>query len=166
MADKKRRGGGSELSRSETITVRLDPKLRYLASLAARKQRRTLSSFIEWSIVESLKQVALKDYDEKGKDSGSISDQAENLWDVDEADRFIKLAMNYPEMLTHHEQILWKEIRENVHFWIGRKDAGTGIWQWQVNEKSVRRQRLRENWEKLNLVARGEADEASLPWRP
>lgn len=43
MADKKRRGGGSKLIRSETVTVRLDPKLRYLASLAARKQHERLT---------------------------------------------------------------------------------------------------------------------------
>jgi hypothetical protein len=39
--ESKRKGGG-KLSRSETVTVRLDPKLRYLAELAALKQRRTL----------------------------------------------------------------------------------------------------------------------------
>ena len=50
----KRRGGGGKLARSETVTVRLAPKLRYLAELAARKQRRTLSSFIEWAIEETL----------------------------------------------------------------------------------------------------------------
>ena len=41
------KGGGAKLSRSETVTVRLDPKLRYLAELGARSQRRTVSSFIE-----------------------------------------------------------------------------------------------------------------------
>ena len=39
-----RKAGGGKLSRSETVTVRLDPKLRYLAELAARIHRRTLSS--------------------------------------------------------------------------------------------------------------------------
>ena len=45
-----RKGGGGKLSRSETVTVRLDPKLRYLAELAARLHRRTLSSYVEWAI--------------------------------------------------------------------------------------------------------------------
>ena len=36
-----RKSGGGKLSRSETVTVRLDPKLRYLAELAARIHRRT-----------------------------------------------------------------------------------------------------------------------------
>ena len=49
-----RKGGGGKLARSETVTVRLDPKLRYLAELAARLHRCTLSSYIEWAINASL----------------------------------------------------------------------------------------------------------------
>ena len=165
MADKKRRGGGSELSRSATVTVRLDPKLRYLAGLAARKQRRTLSSFIEWSIEESLKHVALRDYDEHGKDSAPISGQAEKLWDVDEADRFVKLAMSYPELLNHHEQVVWKLVRENGHLWRGKEDKA-GVWQWQTSPNKFIPERLREHWETFNKIARGEVSRLALPRWP
>ncbi len=54
---KKRKGGGGKLSRSEVVTVRLDPKLRFAADLAARKQRRTLSSFIEWAVEKTVQGV-------------------------------------------------------------------------------------------------------------
>src|SRR5688572_20503606 len=53
------RKGGAKLNRSETVTVRLDPKLNYLCELAARAQRRTKSSFIEWAIADSLGSVSL-----------------------------------------------------------------------------------------------------------
>ena len=165
MTEKKKRGGGSELSRSATVTVRLDPKLRYLAGLAARKQRRTLSSFIEWSIEESLKHVTLGDYDLKGESKGSISDQAQKLWDVDEADRFIKLATNYPEMLTHHEQIVWKLVRESGFLWRGKTGKG-GTWQWSIHHDSMKYDALRENWEKINQVAQGDLDKRDLPSWP
>ena len=49
MARAQKDRGGSKLNRTETVTIRLDPKLRYLTELAARKQRRTVSSFIEWA---------------------------------------------------------------------------------------------------------------------
>ena len=71
-----RKGGGGKLSRSETVTVRLDPKLRYLAELAARLHRRTLSSYIEWSIKEALDGEVLKQGDNW---TLSIGDEAENL---------------------------------------------------------------------------------------
>src|SRR5271170_2861516 len=107
-----KRGAGGKLSRSETVTVRLDPRLRYLAELAARKQRRTLSSFIEWAIEENLKNIYLED----GNEALNIANQTADLWDVDEPDRFVKLARRYPQMLTHVEQVLWKLIKENGYF--------------------------------------------------
>src|ERR1700674_1192834 len=95
-------GGGGRLTRSETVTVRLDPKLRYLAELAALKHRRTLSSFIEWAIEDTLHRVKLREGDERDGNSGTtVADDAEGLWDVDDAERFARLAFRYPELLTH-----------------------------------------------------------------
>src|SRR5687768_2422071 len=93
-----RKGGGGKLSRSETVTVRLDPKLRYLAELAARLHRRTLSSYIEWAIKASLDTESVRPTNLSGRDASdhTIGNEAEYLWDVDDADRFAKLAMRYP----------------------------------------------------------------------
>jgi uncharacterized protein (DUF1778 family) len=46
--------------RLEVVTFRLDPKIKYLAQLAARKQRRTLSNFVRLAIEQSLSQVHLE----------------------------------------------------------------------------------------------------------
>src|ERR1035437_5774567 len=78
--------------KSEVVTVRLDPKLKYLAELAARRLRRTLSSYIEWAIEDSLSRVNV---DASGFQV-TFADKASSLWDVDEPDRFTKLALNYP----------------------------------------------------------------------
>lgn len=162
--ESKRKGGGGKLSRTETVTVRLDPKLRYLAELAARKQRRTVSSYIEWAIEESLKYVLIdEDKTFGGQNNKSIADEAANLWDVDDPDRFAKLAIRYPEMLTHEEQTLWKLVRENGVLWKGRYDKGSGEWTWNVQESSMIFEHLREHWVKFNAVAKGDAEKDSLP---
>jgi len=145
---KKKKGSGGKLSRSETVTVRLDPKLRYLAGLAARQHRRTLSSFIEWAIKESLDKVSLKS--NNLSNNKSIADEAINLWDVDEPDRFIKLAFNNPDLLTHDEQVLWKLIQENGHLWHGYYDSN-GKWKWQISRETINYKALREDWESLKL---------------
>src|SRR4051812_37525690 len=81
----KRKGGGGKLSRSETVTVRLDPKLRYLAELAARRHRRTLSSYIEWAIEDSLTRVVLQEGTGfNGDHNTTIQEESSLLWDVDE----------------------------------------------------------------------------------
>src|SRR3954469_5246025 len=97
----KRKGRGGKISRSETVTVRLDPKLRYLAELAARKQRRTLSSYIEGAIEESLANFKLN-----GSSTATECERA--LWDVDASDRFVKLALFDEGLLNYREQALWK----------------------------------------------------------
>ena len=51
----------TKLNRSETVTVRLDPRLNYLAELAGRAQRRTKSSFIEWAVQEAVRSLGLPD---------------------------------------------------------------------------------------------------------
>ena len=153
----KRKGGG-KLSRSETVTVRLDPKLRYLAELAARRQRRTVSSYVEWAIEDSLKHISL---DLSG--SGVLADEAEALWDVDEADRFARLALRHPDLLTHDEQVLWKLVRENGLLWRGHYSGIHQEWTWTVDEDGLLFERLRQHWATFCNVADGSASSKELP---
>ena len=154
-----KKSGGGKLSRSETVTVRLDPKLRYLAELAARKQRRTLSSFIEWAIEDTLKKILISEHQ---NDDRTIHDVSHSLWDVDDADRFANLALNFPEWMNHEEQVLWKLVRETGHLWKGKHDS-SGDWVWDIKESGLVRDRLREHWEGFKKVATGEADKSILP---
>lgn len=112
----KRKAARKTATRSETVSVRLEPRLRFLADLAARKQRRTLSSYIEWAVEKSLASVEV---DRKGR---TIVDLATFLWDVDDADRFIKLAINHEDLLNHDEQVLWKLIKDSRISWCSCND--------------------------------------------
>lgn len=148
--------------RSEVVTVRLDPRLKYLAELAARRQRRPLSSYIEWAIEGSLSNVMLA-YDPTRDGPESLTDVASDLWDVDEPDRFAKLALRYPDLLDHEEQRLWKLIRENGGLWRGGFVGPERRWQWTVEEGSLMWTSLRMHWETFCKVARGEAKITDLP---
>lgn len=96
------------MNRSITVGVRLDPKLHHLAVLAARKQRRSLSGFLEWVVKESLERISLAD------NGTSLADEAAWLWDVDETDRFVRLALRHPNLLTYEEQGTWKRLSEEL----------------------------------------------------
>lgn len=140
LAQAGRQGRGSKLTRSETVTVRLDPKIRYLAGLAARKQRRTLSSYIEWALEDSLARVEL--YHGSGyndETSTTIADEAAHLWDVDEAERFVRLAIRYPELLTHEEQEWWKLLVDSGLLLPAqrRRPSGQRDWDWVALEDQV-----------------------------
>ncbi len=159
-----RRSG--KFTRSETVSIRLDQKLRYLAELAARKQRRTLSSYVEWAIDDSLSRIVIwegEEYPGGPLTRTTIRDVADGLWDVVPADRFAKLALRYPFMLDHTEQIVWKCVTENGAFWRGWFHRQTHYFVWQIDEEHLKFDKLREYWTILNNVARGEARESELP---
>ena len=155
-------GGGGKLARSETVTVRLDPKLRYLAELAARKQRRTVSSFIEWAVEQSFNGVEI--YVGTGEDDRSIliADEAAKLWDVDESERFVKLAIHHKDLLNHEEQILWKVLLDSGLLDTAKRRTGTMRhmeWRWDVLDDLVF-PALRPKWDSLQkAVADGTAQQ-------
>ncbi len=177
MAERgKRSGGGPKTARSEIVTIRLDPRLRYLAEVAARRQRRTLSGFIEWAIEAALEQVELQErigiVDDAGQPNFqfrkvTVASDAESLWDVEEADRFVKLAGRYPELLTHDEQVLWKLIFES-DLWPGDfkaklRDVIRHTDPAAKQESALPFDRLRAHWDTFKAVAAGEADRSTLP---
>lgn len=154
MAAKKKGAGGS-LTRSQVVTVRLDPKLKYGAELASRRQRRTISSFIEWAIEQAIDKVEISTGVMRDKVC-TVSDALPNIWDVDEQDRFVKLALYYPELLSYEEEKLWKLISECDYFWKGGlplpadRPAGTIHYFHSLN--------LRKRWEELHKIIEGELD--------
>lgn len=157
----KRKPSGGKLTRSETVTVRLDPKLRYLADLAARKQRRTLSSYIEWAIEDSLGRMNLHSFTDT-----SLADESVDLWDVDEADRFAKLALRHPDLLTHEEQVRWKLVRENGYLWKGRYAGIDKERTWDIQESNLILERLRLHWADFCAAADNGTGQTDLPKWP
>jgi hypothetical protein len=149
-------------AKSETISVRLNATVRYLVELAARKQRRTLSSYVAWAVEDSLSRVFIsEEVDPHGNSIGkSISEVAMSLWDPEAPERLVRLALQYPELLTYHEQILWRLIRENRSLWKqSRADNSTQ----DLSEADCIWERLHETWDTFNAVARGDEPKSKLP---
>ena len=76
--------------RTKTVGVRLNPKIHYLAELAARYQQRTLSGFIEWAVTRALTPEVMQGEEPNVLEARPL--WMEGMWDVDEADRIFRLA--------------------------------------------------------------------------
>jgi len=157
------KGGGGKLNRTETITVRLDPKLNYLCELAARAQRRTKSSFVEWAIDHALGAAWLPEVTGWNNEPISVQDLAKRLWQVDEADRVMILALRAPALLTHEEQLIWRLVRENGFFWWGGFTGPGQMFKWVLDEENLMFDRVREQWALIKAVAAGEKPESEMP---
>lgn len=164
----KKKGAGGKLSRSEVVTVRLDQKLRFAAEIVARKQRRTLSSFIEWAIEQAVSKEIVQINDHDIQEATALEVTAK-IWDVDEADRFIKFAETCPTLLNFKEERLWKTIKETPYFFQHvekEDDSPNSKLIWDTCSSNIRFERVREYWDKLQKIAEGEECKDSLPTLP
>lgn len=112
MTEKKRKSKVGT-PRTEVFAMRLDPKLKYLADIAARKQRRSLASFVECGIEREIKNTYLVEPNDYNNQGVTAADSASKLWALDESDRLINLATSFPDLLTYDEQTVWRVICEH-----------------------------------------------------
>lgn len=174
----KRKSGGSKLSRSETVTVRLDPKLRLAAELLAKQQRRTLSSLIEWAVENVTRaETVIPNWESKrdaGKKLPSAYDVAEACWDLEEHNRFLNMLEYAPLLLSYDEERLAKALNE-VLFWfqitLGEllyvsRDLPQEQWLSRMVQSGMVRKYLRVNFQTIKDIAEGKADFSDLPdWK-
>lgn len=91
-----------QTAKTESLTVRLSPRVRYGLELLARKQRRNLSSVIEWAI------NCLAFNGENGLIENDVN-LLDQLWDTDEIKRIKLLKLHKPDLLTYEEEVILKE---------------------------------------------------------
>lgn len=154
MAEAKRKSKAGA-PRTEVFAMRLDPKLKYLAEIAARKQRRSLANFVEWAIEQALDDVRLVD-PLFGGEGVAVSDLASALWALDEPDRLIKLAENYPDLLSYDEQLIWRVICDHSTF---NKDTKRVS---RFKEKDVDVSLVRNCWPEIKAYALDDGTKEAL----
>ena len=146
MAEKNRKAKAG-VPRSEVFALRLDPKLKYLAEIAARKQRRSLANFVEWAIEEALKGVPVAEADINGN-RPTVANMATQLWALDEPERLRNLATHYPELLSYDEQLVWRVINEHTTY-----DGATEEISRFVREKIFDDKLIRACWPEIKAYA-------------
>lgn len=162
MTIKAPKGAGSKLGRTETVSIRLDPRLNYLCELAARSQRRTKSSFIEATLAEHIQTQVINKWRNSDHDEpNTFGERADVLWHVRESQRLVSLGIIAPELLTFEEQHIWALIEENGHFWLGRWQGDD--WVFRVGLDTIVRERVDKYWDDLVAVALGEKKADVLP---
>ena len=145
-----RKKKGNKLTRSEIVTVRLDPKLKYGMELAARRQRRTVSGYIEWAVERSLSEVAET---ARAGQRVSIRDILDVVWSPLPHFRFLHLAEMFPQLMSIEEEIIWNTIQRSDVFWF-EDDLGPDGGKMRQLEPDM----VDEFWDQLQEVADGERD--------
>lgn len=95
----------------------------------------------------------------------SMADEESSLWSVDEAERFLRLAAKYPDLLEFNEQEIWKMLFDSslldpaINHW---KHSGEPAWDLAILIKDIA-PKLRDLWEGL-LEAHAAGWNAQREW--
>lgn len=143
--------------RTEVFAMRFDPKLKYLAEIAARKQRRSMANFVEWAIEQALNNVYLVERSDYNNQGETVTDATSKLWALDESDRLIRLATNFPELLTYDEQTVWRVICEHSTY-----NTGTKRMSWFKEKDDVDVNLVRDCWPEIKAYALGTGTKEEL----
>lgn len=95
------------LTKSEALQVRFDPMLRWAVEILAGRERRTLSSAIEWSVERAVKEMPVS---ERAGRTITAWQVAESCWHPDPVWRLQLFASQYPELLTFDERNKWQAL--------------------------------------------------------
>ena len=119
--------------RTVVTTFRFDERTYFGLELLARRQHRSLNLQVEFAVARLLQDPVhgLGVSDSGGAEQRNILDE---VWDPDEADRIVILAMKYPTLLGPWARV-WKAISEDESLWT---DKGTPV-----------RRLIRRKWETL-----------------
>lgn len=113
----RKKGAGGKLNRTEILQARLNPKLRFTLELMARSERRTVSSLIEGLVEKAAKtmEIAIIPRDQAHCSfilpadlptiKTTVEKAARQIWEVDEAGRFVAFALCTPELLNDYEEV-------------------------------------------------------------
>jgi len=99
------------------VSMRIDPKTKYLIDLLAREQKRTITGVIEWALEVAAHQEQFDKSESSFDQRRSFRDMIDELWSTDDALRLISLAMNKPSLLDYDELRIWETIKASPDFW-------------------------------------------------
>lgn len=103
--------------KTETLTLRLDPKIKYMIELMSRIKRQSITSVVEAAIESEAFELDTPVIIEGKRENWSLANAVSEYWSTDVVARFINLCAFMPELLTYEEQRIWETIKATPQFW-------------------------------------------------
>lgn len=101
--------------KSDALSIRIDPRLKYVLELAARVQRRAVTGVVEWAITEALADTKVTDKDGR---QWPLMDASGLVWSDNELERLMGMWFNFPSLLTYEESRIVEVITRTHELWI------------------------------------------------
>lgn len=103
--------------KTETLTLRLDPKIKYTIELMSRVRRQSITSVIEAAVEAVAFDLDTPVVIGGKRETWPLANAVSEFWSTDEVARFLGLCAFMPELLTYEEQRIWETIKATPEFW-------------------------------------------------
>lgn len=133
--------------KTEALSIRIDPRMRYGLELLARKQRRAVTGVVEWAIDKAFGDEVIDCADGS---SLYFRPALEQLWATNEIERLVLLATTAPQLLTFEESRVWQVIRQTDLLWFSPSERSAS---------AFKTEEVLSQWERLAPVIYEAADQ-------
>jgi hypothetical protein len=101
----------SDQSSTISVSLRIDPKVKYAIDLLAREQKRTITGVVEWSVMQAIRAHKMPGYVGNDDEALSLYDFLEMAWSPIESHRIVALGTYMESLLTFEESCLYKVVQ-------------------------------------------------------
>lgn len=116
--------------KTETLTLRLDPKVKAMIEIISRIRRQSITGVVEAAIEEIAFDLDTPYFFDGKTLNSSLGVVFSEIWSSDESERFINLCHHLPSLMTYEEQRIWETIKSSRCFW--ENEASKILSDWSV----------------------------------
>lgn len=149
--------------KTETLTLRLDPKVKFMIELIARIRRQSITAVVEAAIEETAFDLDAPFFSDGKAETLSLSLAVTEVWSTDESERFINQCYHMPSLLTYEEQRVWETILASPFLLAGESTVMDTFWEIEGFGR-LDRFKIRRFWS--NLLEHVEANKESRTITP
>ncbi|MBV4544684.1 hypothetical protein [Pseudomonas triticicola] len=117
--------------KTETLTLRLDPKVKMMIELISRIRRQSITGVVEAAIEGIAFDLDAPYFDDGETHNYSLGVIFSEIWSTDESELFINTCFRLPSLLTYEEQRLWETIKISPVF--REKPSSTLVTDWKID---------------------------------
>jgi hypothetical protein len=154
--------------KTETLTLRLDPKIKFLIEMVARKKRQSITGVIESAIEEYAKGIRVDAYLWDGDENKNIDQEVtllrlcNEIYSTDDSCRFGLLSYVAPHLMNHEEQRLKETVYASPVFWLDYPHTDE-----DSLADDIDKDKLRYHWEELLVhMAEHKSSSVVVPFIP
>lgn len=103
--------------KTETLTLRLDPKVKAMIEIISRIRRQSITGVVEAAIEEIAFDLDAPYFFDGKTLNSSLGAIFSDIWSSDESERFINMCYHLPSLMTYEEQRIWETIKSSRCFW-------------------------------------------------